>query len=108
MSNFKELVEQMVQRDVGFYCTHEDHSGQRTVHLTSAQLIEYLKDPVLFLANLYGVTSEQYLSWHRSGYAVVCSGTAKNGKPCKQVVQGGSRTEPKQWVQMQGTRCSFH
>lgn len=108
MNDLKQFIKTLSERDVGFYCSHPDYSGQRTVYLTAEQLLDYVKDPVAYLANLYGVTSQEYIEWHQSDYSVRCSAKTSAGKQCKNCVAGGSSVEPKVWVEMQGGYCSIH
>lgn len=108
MNDLKQFIKTLTERDVGFYCSHPDYGGNRTVHLTPEQLLDYVKDPVAYLAKLYGVSSQEYIEWHQSEYSVRCSAKTTAGKQCKHNVEGGNRVEPKAWVQMQGGYCSIH
>lgn len=107
--NLIEVVNDLAAKQVGFYVTHDNPSGQATIPLTSSELIRYAGDPVGYLSEHYGVSREDYLGWHRSGYKVICAGFTKSGKPCKATVPGLSLVHhPAAWVQGRGGRCSVH
>ena len=108
MTDIEKFIKTLVENDVSFSCSHPDHSGQRTFHLSPEQLLIYLQDPPAYLARRYGVTRQQYLEWHQSDYSVKCSGKTAKGKPCKNTVENGSFTEPKEWVALQGSYCHVH
>lgn len=109
VEHLEEAVKDLVAKQVGFYVFHDNASGQTTLHLTSTDLIRYSADPVGYLSEHYGVSREDYLGWHRSGYKVICSGLTKSGKPCKATVPGLSIVHsPAEWVQGRGGRCTVH
>jgi hypothetical protein len=108
MSDVNEFIKTLSENDVGFYCSHPDHSGQRTIFLSAEQLMKYIADPPAYLAQHYGVTRQQYLDWHQSDYSVKCCAKTSAGKPCKMIVDGGSGVNPEAWVALQGSYCHFH
>lgn len=103
------LVDELAEKQVGFYATHDHPSGRATVALSPRQVVRYAADPVGYLAEHYRVSREDYLGWHRSGYKVICSGITKSGKPCKAVVTGLAMVDsPAAWASGRGGRCTAH
>ena len=108
MTDLKNLIKTLSENDIGFYCSHPAPGGSRTLHLSPEQLLSYMQDPVAYLAQIYGVTRQQYLGWNQSDYSVKCAGKTSAGKSCKNTVPNGSFTEPKEWVSLQGSYCHVH
>lgn len=104
-----DVVNELAEKQVGFYATHDNPHGQMSVPLSSEEVIRYAADPVGYLAEHYRVSRDDYLAWHRSGYKVVCSGFTKSGKPCKAIVPGLSMvTSPAVWARSRGGHCTTH
>lgn len=104
-----DVIKELAEKQVGFYATHDDPSGQATIGLSSEEVVKYAADPVGYLAAHYKVSRENYLAWHRSGYSVLCSGFTQAGKPCKAIVPGLYRVaSPLAWAQGKGGRCTYH
>ncbi len=101
-----DAVKKLGQLDIGFYCTHDDYAGARFITLTEEQVLQYAEDPVGYLAKFYGVTKDEYLGWHRSGYRVQCAGKTRSGKRCRGSV--ARNIEPKEWAALQGSFCHQH
>ncbi|WP_139074457.1 hypothetical protein [Xanthomonas bromi] len=104
-----DVVNELAEKQVGFYAMHDSPHGQTTVPLSAEEVIRYAADPVGYFAEHYGVSREDYLAWHRSGYKVVCSGFTKSGKPCKAIVTGLSMVaRPAVWAAGRRGRCITH
>jgi hypothetical protein len=108
MKNISQILGALVQLDVGFYCTHPSYGGRSTIPLPPEHLLLYAQDPVGYLASYYRISKAQYLAWHQSSYSVRCAGKTRAGRPCKNVVEGGSGVEPRRWVELQGSYCHVH
>jgi len=108
MKDISQIVEELTQLDVGFYCTHPTYGGQATISLSPQNLLLYVQDPVSYLASYYKISKADYLAWHQSGYSVLCAGKTRAGKPCKNVVESGSGVEPRRWLELQGSFCHVH
>ena len=108
MTDIAQIVGELAQLDVGFYCTHQNQWGQATVPLSTQELLQYAQDPVGYLAAYYKVSRDQYLAWHRSNYTVLCAGKTRAKRPCKNIVEGGNGVTPRQWVDLQGSYCHVH
>lgn len=108
LSNIAASIEELAQLDVKFLCEHSGPAGKVAVALSKDQVLQYVKDPVGFLAEHYGVSKQDYLEWHRSGYIVRCAGITGKGKRCMAVIAGGSGLEPAQWAAMKGGKCRAH
>lgn len=106
--DYSLVAQQLSHLGVGFYCTHPHYAGEVTVALPAADLAEYARDPVLYLAKHYGLSRSQYLAWHESNYSVTCASTTRSGKPCRNIVEGGHSVEPARWRELQGTHCHRH
>lgn len=108
-TNLTTAIKQLAEKDVGFYVTHAVPGGQRTVPLSTEEVIAYAEDPVGFLAKRYGVSKADYLGWHEAEYRVYCSGFTKSGKRCKATVPGLSYVDsPSLWAESQSGRCALH
>lgn len=108
MTDISQIVGELAQLDVGFYCTHPTYSGKATIQLSPKNLLLYAQDPVGYLSSYYQISKAHYLAWHQSSYSVLCAGKTRAGKPCKNVVEGGSGVEPHRWVELQGSYCHVH
>jgi hypothetical protein len=108
-SDLTSTIKELAEKDVGFYVTHAAPGGQRTVPLSTQEVIAYVEDPVGFLAKRYGVSKADYLGWHQSDYRVQCSGFTKQGARCKASVPGLTFVDsPKEWADNQTGRCALH
>lgn len=72
------------------------------------EILEYLADRNAFYASTYGVSVRDFLLWKDSDFSVSCSATTSQGKPCKQIVAGGSHVPVKTWLELQGEYCRYH
>jgi hypothetical protein len=108
MPTIEELLEELSQLDVGFYCHHTTAYGSAEIPLSPSGVMGYRRDPAGFVAAHYGISKANYLAWHVAGYSVLCAGTTKAGRPCKNVVEGGSALGPREWVALQGSYCHLH
>lgn len=108
MPTVEELIAELTQLDVHFYCHHAAEYGGRDVVLSPRDLLAYRRDPTGFLAGHYGVSKADYLGWHQSNYSVICAGRTQAGKACKNFVEGGNAVGPKEWAVLQGNYCHLH
>lgn len=103
------ILRSLEQKQVGFYIWHDSPGGQRTVYLNAEELAEYSENPVCFLAKYYGVSTDEYLEWHRAEYKVFCSEKTKKGTRCCNTALGFHLVDsPKEWVEAQGSYCATH
>lgn len=103
------FIEELAQKQVGFYVWHDAPGGQRTIVLKAVEVAEYASDPVGFLAKHYGVPKDVYVGWQQNEYKVLCAGTTQKGGQCRNTVPGLSDTKtPKEWWEGQGGYCSVH
>lgn len=109
MIDLESAVATLADLQVGFYVRHDCHGGQRTVHLDAHRVVAYASNPIAYLAAHYGVTPQEYIGWHVSGYAVRCAAKTKRGRPCRGTVPGLTCiADPKVWADNQGGYCARH
>lgn len=105
----ESLIKDLAEKGVAFQATHASPYGNKSVPLPAEDVTSYSRDPVEYIANYYGVTKNQYLSWHRSSYCVFCADITVEGNPCRNIITGGNAIDsPSRWVALQGRYCHVH
>lgn len=103
-----ELIGALEELHVRLVYSHPCEHGAKEVFIPPREIKRYVEDPVLWLAAHYGVTRTQYLDWHESGYSLRCAGLTSRGKPCRNIVEGGSLVGIGRWLELQGEYCHVH
>ena len=102
----KEQIKALELLGIGFHGSAPGIGGTENFCLSSNDLLEYVEDPVAWLAKYHGVTKEQYLAWQKAEYTVICAGRTKLGKPCKRAVY--INVDADEWVRLQGKSYCHH
>jgi hypothetical protein len=82
--------------------------GQTTFTLTVEQAARLGSDRNAVLAEIWGVSKSDYISWAASEFNVYCASATATGRQCRNLVAGGSGVKASKWVEMQGMKCHRH
>lgn len=64
-----------------------NHAGVGSVHIPYEDVIEYLAAPLVYVANLCGVSSECYAAWLQHRKNPRCRGFTEDGKACREMLE---------------------
>jgi hypothetical protein len=81
------------------------------LQLTTAEVIEFNKDPDAWAGKHFGLTANEYRQWVYYGGTARCSEITTSGWPCNNPITGndGYDLDAQTWKRMDGCRpCSFH
>lgn len=109
MLDKQNYISELAEKGIIFQIAHAGPYGSKSIPLPAEDVIDYSSDPVTYVAKYYGVTSSQYLNWHRSSYCAICSDITTEGNPCRNIITGGNAIDsPKKWVNLLGGYCHVH
>ena len=108
MSN-ESFIRDLAEKGVIFQATDASPYGIKSVPMPAEDVAAYSLDPVEYIAKYYGVTKNQYLSWHRFSYCVLCADITVEGNSCRNIITGGNAIDsPDRWLAPQGGYCHVH
>lgn len=105
--NEYDILDKLHNSDVLFLVQVPDRGRIIKVEATPFDLIEFAADAERFYAKCHRVTKETYLSWASDGFSVLCA-HSEGGIQCRNIVAGGKSVTARKYVEMQGTKCSWH
>ncbi|WP_299975148.1 hypothetical protein [uncultured Pseudoteredinibacter sp.] len=79
-SDQASLLKQLQLRSVKL---HVDHPGIGVVHIPYDEVVDYLAAPLVYVANLCGVSPDVYGAWLKHRHQPICQGFDETGVMCK-------------------------
>jgi hypothetical protein len=102
----EELIEQMQKLRMYVCISLPTEGGCRTEQVKLENLIEFIERSHKHIAEIYGITEQQYRKFLETGGIVRCTAICKDGRDC-----GNSVAEcwtPDEWLELKGKFCVQH
>ncbi len=108
--NKVQVIKELLENGVGMTISVPTNGGGCFTSLIQDpnEVLDYIENRDAYFARVHGCSLREYLLWKADNYSVVCSATTSKGKPCKQIVRGGSDVDVKRWRELQGEYCWVH
>lgn len=76
-------------------------------YVSPAQLLDYVSDPIGFMADQFGVSKDDYVAWCADEFGTRCHAITRGGRPCRGTYP--RTNDPISWLAM-GRRqfCPVH